>query len=132
MRPQNKQTPHNKPSAVKCRSCQAVSRLQRKRALPLQLARRCRVEESCSWLSFLRKRGPSIIAHWLQSPIWNLRSEIRRRVAQLGRAPKWERSPLLRGQIFFDPGDQLGNIDWLGERGMPLDAKASVCLRFRD
>ena len=39
---------------------------------------------------------------------------------------------LLRGQIFLNSGDQLGNIDWLGERWMPLDAKTSVCLRFRD
>ena len=39
---------------------------------------------------------------------------------------------LLRGQIFFNPVDQLGNIDWLGERWTPLDVEASLCLRFRD
>ena len=39
---------------------------------------------------------------------------------------------LLRGQIFFNLVDQLGNIDWLGERWTPLDVEASLCLRFRD
>jgi len=39
---------------------------------------------------------------------------------------------LLRGQIFFNLADQLGNIDRFGERWMPLDVEASLCLRFRD
>src|SRR5436190_7289992 len=69
MRPQNRQTPHSKTSAVKCKNCRTVSQPQRKRASRLQLSRRCRVEKSYSWLSFLRKRGLSIIARQLQSPI---------------------------------------------------------------
>ena len=39
---------------------------------------------------------------------------------------------LLQGQIFFNLVDQLGNIDRLGERSMPLDAEAGLCLRLRD
>jgi hypothetical protein len=39
---------------------------------------------------------------------------------------------LLRGQIFFNLADQLGNIDRFGERWMPLDAEPSLSLRFRD
>jgi len=39
---------------------------------------------------------------------------------------------LLHGQTFFNLVDQLGNIDWLGERWTPLDVEASLCLRFRD
>ena len=38
----------------------------------------------------------------------------------------------MRGQIFFDPIDQLGNIDRLGEKWMPLDAEAGLCLSFGD
>jgi hypothetical protein len=38
----------------------------------------------------------------------------------------------MRGEIFFDPIDQLGNIDRLGEKWVPLDAEASLCLSFCD
>ena len=38
----------------------------------------------------------------------------------------------MRGQIFFNPVDQLGNTDRLGEKWMPLNAKAGLCLGFRD
>jgi hypothetical protein len=37
-----------------------------------------------------------------------------------------------RAQIFFNPVDQLGNIDRLGEKWMPLDTEASFRLGFRD
>lgn len=37
-----------------------------------------------------------------------------------------------RGQIFFNPIDQLGNIDRLGDKWMPSDAEASFRLGFRD
>src|SRR5439155_10417750 len=66
--PLNKQTPRSKPNAAKCKNCQAVSRPRRKRASPLQLARRWRVKELRSWLSSLWKRGFSIIPWQLQSP----------------------------------------------------------------
>src|SRR5262249_55701178 len=36
------------------------------------------------------------------------------------------------GQSFFDLVDQLGNIDGLGHRSMPVDAETSLCLRFSD
>src|SRR5438093_13576101 len=35
-------------------------------------------------------------------------------------------------QTFFNPVDQLRNIDRLGQRLMPLDPEASLYLRFRD
>ena len=38
----------------------------------------------------------------------------------------------MRGQIFFDPIDQLRNIDRLGEKRVPLDAEAGLCLSFGD
>ena len=38
----------------------------------------------------------------------------------------------VRGQIFFNPLDQLGNIDRLRKKWMPLNAEASLCLSFRD
>src|SRR5437667_4522673 len=38
----------------------------------------------------------------------------------------------VRGQIFFNPLDQLGNIDRLRKKWMPLDAKASLCFSFGD
>ncbi len=38
----------------------------------------------------------------------------------------------MRGQIFFNLVNQLGNTDRLGKNWMPLDAEASLCLSFRD
>ena len=38
----------------------------------------------------------------------------------------------VRGQIFFNPLDQLGNIDRLRKKWMPLNAEASLCFSFRD
>ena len=38
----------------------------------------------------------------------------------------------MRGQIFFNSLDQLGNTNRLREKWMPLNAKAGLCLRFRD
>jgi hypothetical protein len=40
--------------------------------------------------------------------------------------------PCMDGQIFFDCVDQFGNSDRLGEKWMPLDAKAGLCLSFCD
>ena len=37
----------------------------------------------------------------------------------------------MRGQIFFNRVDQLGNTDRLGEKWMPLDAEASFRSGFR-
>ena len=38
----------------------------------------------------------------------------------------------MRGQIFFNRRDQLGNADRLGEKRMSLDTQASLCLSFRN
>src|SRR5206468_1092586 len=38
----------------------------------------------------------------------------------------------MRWQIFFNSLDQLGNTNRLREKWMPLNAKAGLCLRFRD
>jgi hypothetical protein len=38
----------------------------------------------------------------------------------------------MRGQIFFNRIDQLGNTDRLREKWMPLDAEAGLRLSFRD
>ncbi len=56
------------------------------------------------------------------------KSAVTERSYRVGRS---QRQRLQRAeQSFFNPVDQLGNIDRLGERSVPFDAEAGLRLRF--